>query len=58
MGAEILVLLLDIVSTENCIFRNSNPKVVAVVGSGIQVLFMAVLLLVHLCIFPLIVEWR
>lgn len=45
------MLLMDTVSTENCIFRNSDPKIVAVVGSGIQVLLMTILLVVHLCTF-------
>lgn len=42
--------MLDLVSTENCIFGNSDPKVVAVVGNALQLLLMVILLFVQLCI--------
>ena len=44
------MLLLDLVSTENCIFGNSDPKVVAVAGNALQLLLMVILLFVQLCI--------
>jgi len=44
------VLLLDLVSTENCVFGNSDPKVVAVVGNALQLLLMVILLFVQSCI--------
>jgi hypothetical protein len=46
------VLLLGVVSTENCIFQSHDPRMINTIGTGIQLSFMAVLLFVHLCIYP------
>jgi hypothetical protein len=46
----IVVLLLDVVSTNNCVFKNQDSHLLTIVSTGLQLGFVTILLLVHLCI--------
>src|SRR5215471_6704343 len=46
----IAVLLLDVVSTNNCILKNQDPHLLNIISTGLQLGFVIILLLVHLCI--------
>jgi hypothetical protein len=43
------VLLLDVISTDNCVFKNLDPRILRTISTGLQLAFMGGLLLVHLC---------
>jgi hypothetical protein len=43
------VLLYDVVSTDNCMLRGQDPRLINIIGTGIQLSFMVALLLVQLC---------
>ena len=47
----IAVLLLDVISTDNCVFKNLDARLLRSISTGLQLAFMCGLLLVHLCRF-------
>jgi hypothetical protein len=44
----IVVFLLDVVSTNNCVFKRLDSQKLQTIGSGLQMVFMTGLLLMHL----------
>lgn len=48
----IAVILLDAVSTNNCVFHNLNPQRLEIISTSMQMSFMTALLFVHLCNSP------
>jgi hypothetical protein len=51
-GRLIKVLLSDVLSTQNCVFRGQSAVLMSRVSAGSQMVLMAVLLGVQLCISP------
>lgn len=45
-----LVLLFDFVSIDNCVFKSEDPQLVNKISAALQLGFMVILFLVHLCI--------
>ena len=46
----IIVLMLDVVSTDNCVFKSQDSHILNIIGTGLQFGFVTLLFLVHLCI--------
>jgi hypothetical protein len=44
-----IVLLYDVISTDNCAFKHLNLRLVNIVSSGSQMGLMIVMLLIHTC---------
>jgi hypothetical protein len=51
-GGLIKVLLSDVLSTQNCVFRGQSELLMSRVSAGLQMALMTILLGVQLCISP------
>ncbi|OLL25133.1 hypothetical protein NEOLI_000587 [Neolecta irregularis DAH-3] len=43
----IYILLIDVVTVNNCLFHHSNPRTIATISSSLQILFMTILFIGH-----------
>jgi hypothetical protein len=44
-----IVVLLDVISTNNCVFKGQDPQVIAIISSCFQMALMVFMLVVHIC---------